>query len=448
MGPRMRELLQVSSLLHDIGKTINYYGHARHSAYLIVNSSLYGLSHKEQAICAFVAANSHGTNSKFIKASPYGHLLTADDRAMIAQVSLVLALAEAIDESHEQSAVLVNTEFTDKTINVTVWKKPGGNTSIAEVVIGKLIKQCKKDFRKNLIVEWREAYKEEIMALSKPPLYGAIHLGASSMSITIVEYTTIDEVKIIDYASRDVNFGEELFHSKRLSFQTIEEICRLLKGYKRMLDEYGVTDYTVYATAVVREAENRRSIMDQIFVQTGFKVEVVDMPKEIYYKYFGLYYHMMKQGLTKTKDAALFIDITSGGVGLTVWQKGTLVFQENVHLGTLRVMESFNRNQRSSLSFPAAVGEYLHSMLQPLEEEVRRFNVKYFVLSGDEPREIANLMGFETHGQELCLYCLSNLKTLLTPSMALPRPSSLTAMVFRNIVLISSCRLLYCIRNC
>ena len=156
-GPRMRELLQVSSLLHDIGKTINYYGHARHSAYLIVNSSLYGLSHKEQAICAFVAANSHGTNSKFIKASPYGHLLTADDRAMIAQVSLVLALAEAIDESHEQSAVLVNTEFTDKTINVTVWKKPGGNTSIAEVVIGKLIKQCKKDFRKNLIVEWREA---------------------------------------------------------------------------------------------------------------------------------------------------------------------------------------------------------------------------------------------------------------------------------------------------
>lgn len=33
------------------------------------------------------------------------------------------------------------------------------------------------------------------MALSKPPLYGAIHLGASSMSITIVEYTTIDEVK-------------------------------------------------------------------------------------------------------------------------------------------------------------------------------------------------------------------------------------------------------------
>jgi len=156
-GERARELIQVAALLHDLGKSINYYGHARHSAYLIVNSNLYGLSHREQAICAFVAANSHGANNKFIKSSPYGHLLSTDDKTMIAQVSLILALAEAIDESHEQSAVLVNSDFTDKDITVTVWKKPGGNTSMAEVVINKLIKQCKKDFKKNLLVEWREA---------------------------------------------------------------------------------------------------------------------------------------------------------------------------------------------------------------------------------------------------------------------------------------------------
>lgn len=156
-GDRMRELIQVAALLHDLGKSINYYGHARHSAYLIVNSNLYGLSHREQAICAFIAANSHGANNKFIKSSPYGHLLSTEDKAMLTQVSLMLALAEAIDESHEQSAVLVDTDFNDKTITITVWKKPGGNTSMAEVVINKLIKQCKKDFKKNLIVEWREA---------------------------------------------------------------------------------------------------------------------------------------------------------------------------------------------------------------------------------------------------------------------------------------------------
>lgn len=238
------------------------------------------------------------------------------------------------------------------------------------------------------------------MVKRNPHLFGIIHLGASSMSITIVEYSSIDKVKVIEYASKDVPYGEEVFHSKRLSFKTIEEICRLLKGYKRLMEEYGVTEYKAYATAIVREAENRLSILDQIYIQTGFEVEVVDMPKEIYYKYFGLYYRMMRQGLTDTEDAALFLDITSGGVGVTVWKGGALLFQENVHLGTLRVMESFNRNQRSSLSFPDAVGEYLHSMLSPVQEEVSRFNVKYIVLSGDEAREIAGLMGFVANDKE------------------------------------------------
>ncbi|WP_028255617.1 phosphatase [Veillonella magna] len=236
------------------------------------------------------------------------------------------------------------------------------------------------------------------MALQKPLLYGILHLGASSMSMTIVEYTTLDQVKIIEYASRDVTFGEELFQNHRLSFDTIEEICRVLKGYKRLMKEYGVTEYKVYGTAIVREADNRRSILDQIFIQTGFTVEVVDMPKEIYYKYFGLYYHMTKEGFTDTKDAALFLDITSGGVGITVWQGGAMLFQENVHIGTLRVMESFNRNQRSSLSFPDAVGEYLYSMLSPVRDEVSRFNVKYVILSGDEAKQIARLMGVESSG--------------------------------------------------
>lgn len=242
------------------------------------------------------------------------------------------------------------------------------------------------------------------MALEKPLLYGIIHLGASSMSMTIVKYITLDQVKIIEYASRDVTFGEELFHSKRLSFETIEEICRVLNGYKRLMQEYGVTDYKVYGTAVVREAENRRSILDKIFIQTGFVVEVVDMPKEIYYKYFALYYHMMKERLTETEDAALFLDITSGGVGITVWQGGAMLFQENVHIGTLRVMESFNRNQRSSLSFTDAVGEYLHSMLAPVKDEISRFNIKYVILSGDEAREIAGMMGFKAKkGKTLAL---------------------------------------------
>ena len=49
------------------------------------------------------------------------------------------------------------------------------------------------------------------MALPKALRYAVLHVGSSSMSITILEYKGIDDVRVIDYAAREVTFGEELF---------------------------------------------------------------------------------------------------------------------------------------------------------------------------------------------------------------------------------------------
>ena len=148
--------------------------------------------------------------------------------------------------------------------------------------------------------------------------------------------------------------------------------------------DYGVTRSRLYGTTVIREAANRRSILDQIYIQTGMRVDVIDMPKEVYYKYALLYYKMTNQyRLTDPTKATLFLDITSGGVGLTVWRGESLLFQRNMHSGSLRVMESFNRNQRSSTSFPMAITEYLHRMIGPLREELQTERFKGLINSFD-----------------------------------------------------------------
>lgn len=235
------------------------------------------------------------------------------------------------------------------------------------------------------------------MGTNQTLLYGIIHLGSTSMSIAIVEYNGMTDLKYIEYATKEVTFGEELFQHNRLSFETINEICRILEGYKLMLAEYGVTDYKVYATSIVRESENRRNILDQIFIRTGMEVEVLDMPKEIYFKYFALYHNLSVQGMTDMNEAMLFVDITSGGVGLTIWQGGAMLYQQNVHIGSLRVMETFNRNQKGSAGFASAVAEYLYSMLAPIVKELYQFNVKYMVLSGEEARLVARIMGITSY---------------------------------------------------
>lgn len=223
-------------------------------------------------------------------------------------------------------------------------------------------------------------------------LYAIIHVGSSSMSIMIVEYSDMEHVKIIEQAKREVTFGEELFQTKKLSFKTIREMCRVLKGYRELMKTYGVTKYKAVATSVIREATNSRNIIDQIFVQAGFDIEVIEIPREFYMKFFALYRDRGIMGITEQDQGTLFLDVTSGGLSLAVWQYGKVVYQQNLHIGTIRVLESFNRLERDSHAFVKGIEEYMYSMLKPIVQDLERYSINYLVISGEENRRIAELM--------------------------------------------------------
>lgn len=68
------------------------------------------------------------------------------------------------------------------------------------------------------------------MTLSKVLRYAILHVGSSSMSITILEYKSIDDVRVIDYAAREVTFGEELFQTSRLSLKRLKRFVTFLRA--------------------------------------------------------------------------------------------------------------------------------------------------------------------------------------------------------------------------
>lgn len=233
------------------------------------------------------------------------------------------------------------------------------------------------------------------MTEQKPLIYGMIHIGSSNLSMAIVEYRSIGDIRVIESVRKDTTFGEEVFNHKSLSFDSIRRLCNMLNGLKQLLNDYQVKVYAAYATAVLREAENQRAILDLIRVNTGFNVQVVDMPQEIYFKHFGLQYELKQYNRDHDESLGntfLFVDITSGCVGLTVWQKGSLRYQHNVHIGTLRLLETFSMNQRDSKSFSQALSEYIHAIMAPLWESVGLYDIDTLILSGREARIIGNLM--------------------------------------------------------
>ena len=222
--------------------------------------------------------------------------------------------------------------------------------------------------------------------------FGIIHIGTVNMTLKIIAYSSLDDMEVIENVSREVKYGGEVFTRHHVSFQSLNEICTILNKFKQLLRDYDIKDVRVLSTTAIREADNLLNVIDQIYFRTGFKVTVVRMAKEIYYKFFGLYYHILKGRFNFADKAVLLLDITSGGVGLTSWQSDKLLFQQNMHIGSLRILENFSPKQREELTFPTAAREYICGALSPVWASVRKHDIKYIVLSGRAATLIGKLM--------------------------------------------------------
>jgi len=231
-------------------------------------------------------------------------------------------------------------------------------------------------------------------------LFGVMHIGSEQVSLRIVEYTSLADMRIVEKVSSEINLGEETFKTGKISFASAREICNLLKGYRRILNDYGVKDYRLLATTAIREAVNQQYIIDQIWVKTGFSVEVVDMSKEIFYKYIALFRSVESHGLIAgQEEAILFVDISSGGLGITLYEKGLLQYQQNIQIGALRIKESFEKSQRESLNFYQALSEYIYSTIKPVERELSSRKIRYLVLSGTETKLLLKMLGRNDAGK-------------------------------------------------
>lgn len=109
-----RRLLETAALLHDIGITINFYSHARHSAYMIQNAKLFGLTHKEQIITSAIAGWHNGVSKNYFKDRFYKEILTDSNWRLIHKLALLLALAESLDYSETKMVSAVEPAVNKK----------------------------------------------------------------------------------------------------------------------------------------------------------------------------------------------------------------------------------------------------------------------------------------------------------------------------------------------
>lgn len=117
--PEPYKIIKTAALLHDAGIKLNFYDHHKHTFYMILNSKINGLSHKELLMSAYVAAL-HRKDEFKIDLLEYKALLDSDDELFIQVLGLLLKIGEKLDCKMDGNIRDINCSFYDNSVVIKI----------------------------------------------------------------------------------------------------------------------------------------------------------------------------------------------------------------------------------------------------------------------------------------------------------------------------------------
>ena len=229
---------------------------------------------------------------------------------------------------------------------------------------------------------------EERLKKARP--IAAVDVGSSYLRLMIGQINTKGEITILDDLCRPANLGRDAFNTGRISAQTINEVCGILKGFVTLMDEYKIKHYRAVATSGLREAANKEYVLEHIRLRANLDVEIVNNAQERF-----LIYKALMQKISNFREmqhrGLLAVTIGSGGLGISVYADDQLKFRQYFKIGSLRLWESISELDDLSGDIPRLMDEFLESKIYSIKDDLEMFEIKDFVGLGGDLSNICRL---------------------------------------------------------
>lgn len=142
------KVLKVAAMLHDCGMRIKYYNHQRHSCYMILNSTIYGVTHREIVLAAFTACCHKKEDINLYDWNRYRDILNEDDVEIVKRLGVMLRIAESLDRSMSGCIKGINCDILGDSVIMKTEVEGDASLEIRDAMTAGL--EFKKAFRKNL----------------------------------------------------------------------------------------------------------------------------------------------------------------------------------------------------------------------------------------------------------------------------------------------------------
>lgn len=230
-----------------------------------------------------------------------------------------------------------------------------------------------------------------------------IDIGATSIRMAIAEIDSQGGVHLLETLSRAVSLGKDTFTSRKIRKSSIEECVRVLKSYRRLLLEYGVTQaeqVRVVATSAVREAMNRLAFLDRVFIATGLEVETLDEAEVNRITYMGIQPQL--QADPKLASArCVIVEVGGGNTEVLVVQSGNVLFSHTYRLGSLRLLEALEKLDAPASKQRLILESQIMRVVAQIREHVSTDSPLQMIAIGGDVRLAAQRLREDWDAQQL-----------------------------------------------
>lgn len=218
-----------------------------------------------------------------------------------------------------------------------------------------------------------------------PLLKATIHIGASSISMIVMEQADGEEPRVLDFLEKTVPLARDIFGAGAVSRATIELMVGIIRGFRHSLQELGGADMPVQAVAtnILSEATNADAVLNRLRVACSLEIETLDdgeMTRLIYLKT-----RRRLQDTPSMKTATtLVLHVGPGNTRVLLFNDGHIVRYDSYRLGTHRTWEAIDSAGLSGEGLVQIISQHVASQVEQIYYDFRSDKVEEVVVIGQE----------------------------------------------------------------
>ncbi|PKM95138.1 MAG: hypothetical protein CVU84_07390 [Firmicutes bacterium HGW-Firmicutes-1] len=222
-------------------------------------------------------------------------------------------------------------------------------------------------------------------------IIAAIDVGSHALRMKIGELKNNGDFRELENFRRVAALGHDTFTNSKVSFESVDKVCDILKTFKSTMNDYGIKVYKAMATSAIREASNREYIVDQIKLKTDLDISVIDNSEEQFLTHKAIKYKLENFDQI-IMEGAVIVVIGAGSIQITLYKDGHLISSQNVKMGALRIKEIIGALENETLKYNKILDEYINVNLEGLDFFKKGMPYQHFIAVGGEMSSIKKLI--------------------------------------------------------